>query len=77
MNARRDDVDAERIAAKRRLSEEHGRCPNCGAAADVDTIDVTERVGAAPMFFAGTIRCSARCYEHDLDAYLAAIRAPK
>lgn len=49
------------------------KCPNCGALPKFDVIEHTFSWGADPIFSVGLIDCSARCYDHDPDAYFKAI----
>lgn len=68
-------VTAARNAAQRKASDEIGPCPNCGAVAEVEMIDVTDYDGV--KFLPGLARCSARCYEREPEKYLAALQARK
>lgn len=70
-----DAKGAVRAKTQREANEAAGMCPNCGAPADVDLIDVSSF--DRPYFIAGTVHCSARCYERDPDAYLAALASSK
>lgn len=80
-----DDRGARRVLAemkskpKRTLAQaeanaQAGPCPNCGAPAEVDLIDVSTRVDEL-FFVPGVANCSARCYEADPEAYLRAVNA--
>lgn len=67
-----DDYAAAKEAARRKFTE--GKfCPNCGAKADVELIDVRQ-VGQPTEFLPGLFTCSASCFDEDPDAYLEAIR---
>lgn len=70
-----DDKEARRELERRRLAEEVGPCPHCGAEAEIDLIDVTSLHDPYPMYVPGepSAKCSARCWEDDPEGYLAAL----
>lgn len=66
-------MDAEEWRARKKFEDEIGPCPNCGAAAIVEVTTVTRDFSSPPIFLAQPAECSDRCWEEDLDGYLAAV----
>lgn len=65
-----DAVDA--LARKKAMDGlgDLGTCPACGAAPDIELINVSTL--AETVYAVGRITCSARCYEKDPAKYLDA-----
>lgn len=59
------------VVARREAIEAAGPCPACGADPDVDLFIIDD----GDHWFPGEVRCSARCYDRDPEAYLAALAA--
>lgn len=72
MNASWSVREAKRALAQAKANAEAGPCPNCGASADVDLIDVGTSWGDFG-FLPGAADCSARCYDTDPEGYLRAV----
>jgi hypothetical protein len=67
-------VKRQRREAEEQFSRLTGPCPNCGAPAEVDMIDVSTHAGDL-SFLPGLARCAWRCYDRDPEGYIEAVRA--
>jgi hypothetical protein len=67
-----DYREASAAVERAKINRDVGPCPFCGAAADIDMIDVSTAAGTS--FIPGEVRCSAQCWRNDPEGYVAAVK---